>query len=227
MRRFGLRTLRALTAALSAAASLSCNGTTGDELVTFSAYAAGAPHAGDPFTVSVPNGETTTAYTVQIKSATMHIGALYLNQNVPTQACISTGLYSDQVPGAVDVDLLSTTPQPFSLQGNGTADPNQSFTLWLTDGAKTAPTSIDQETDPIDGINYEPTVVLQAVATNQATGAEVAFFAIVTINTGNRGVTPTDPADPGGDPLCAQRIVSVPLGGAAAQPVYPDRKSVV
>ncbi len=202
--------------------ALSCNGTTGDQLVTFTAYAAGAAHAGDPFTVSIPsnsdNGASTT-YTVQIKSATMHIGALYLNENPQDpEACINSGLYSDQVPGAIDVDLLSSTPQGFSLPGNGTADPSQSFTLWLTDGGKTTPASLGQQSDTINSANYDPIVLLQAVVTDQSTGVEFAFSSIVTINSANRGTTPTDPAYPGENPICLQRIVSVPLNNLT---VYP------
>jgi hypothetical protein len=209
------RLLRRFAAALPVAFALACNGTTGDALVTFTAYAAGAPHAGDPFTVNIPGNQgASTAYTVQIKSATIHIGALYLNQNPQDdESCISPGLYSDQVLGAIDVDLLSTTPQAFSLSGNGTADPNQSFTLWLTDGGNTLPASIGQQSDTINSANYDPTVLLQAVATNQATGASLAFSAIVTINAANRGTTPSDPAYPGGNPICQQRLVSVPLHG--------------
>jgi hypothetical protein len=217
-----MMSLRRFTAlpALFAIFAASCNGTTGDQLVTFTAYAAGAARAGDPFTVSVPtNDGAPTVYKVQIESATMHIGALYLDENPQDpQACINPGIYSDQVPGAIDVDLLSTAPQAFSLPGNGTADLSQSLTLWLTDGGKTLPTSLGQQSDTINSANYDPSVLLQAVATNQATGAQIPFSAIVTINPINRGTTPTDPAYPGQNPICLQRIVSVPLNGLTVQP---------
>jgi hypothetical protein len=211
---------RLLATALAAAVAASCNGTTGDQLVTFNAYAAGAPHAGDPFTVDVvSNNGVSTAYTVQIKSATLHIGALFLDQNIPDDAvCINPGLYSDQVPGSIDVDLLSATPQPFSLQGNGTADPNQSFSIWFTDGGNTAPSNLGQQSDTINSANVDPTVLLQAVATNQTTGEEIPFSSIVTINPANRGTTPSDPAYPGQNPICLQRIASVPLNGLTLYP---------
>ncbi len=215
-----LTSSRLIAAALPALLAASCNGTTGDQLVTFNAYAAGAAHAGDPFPVDVvANNGASTAYTVQIKSAVLHIGALFLDQNAPDDTvCINPGLYSDQVTGSIDVDLLSTAPQPFSLQGNGTADPNQSFSLWLTDGGNTAPTSIGEQSDTINSANADPTVLLQGVATNQASGAVIPFSSIVTINPANRGTTPTDPAYPGGNPICLQRIVSVPLNGMTVRP---------
>ena len=53
-------------------AAASCNGTTGDALYTFPAYAAGASGAGQPFSV---NG-----YTVQLTFAQMYIGAVYVNE---------------------------------------------------------------------------------------------------------------------------------------------------
>jgi len=192
--------------ALMAAAALSCNGTTGDELVTFAAYAAGAAHAGDPFPVNIPgeNGGA-TPYSVQIMSATMHIGALYLNENPPdTAACIDNGLYSDQVPGAIDVDLLSTTPQKWTLPGNGTADLSESVSIWLTDGAKALPATMGAPTDTINSTNYDSTVL--------------PFSAFVTINPLNRGTTPTDPAYPGENPICLQRVISVPLNGLTIHP---------
>ncbi len=201
-------------------ACVACNGTTGDQLVMFDAYAAGAARAGDPFTVDVvaANGAETT-YTVQIKSATMHIGALYLDQNIPdNETCENPGLYSAQVLGSIDVDLLSTAPQPFSLPGNGTADPSQSFSIWLTDGGNAVPSSLGEPSDTINSANVDPTVLLQAVATNESTGVEFAFSSIVTINPVNRGTTPTDPAYPGQNPICLQRIVSAPLDGVTIHP---------
>ena len=108
---------------LASACALSC-GTTGDELITFPAFAAGASGAGDPFTV---NG-----YTIQLTFAQMYIGGLYLNEapagpSFDSPECISTGIYAAQVPGTVQLDLLSTTPQPFSVMGSGTADLAQSL----------------------------------------------------------------------------------------------------
>ena len=211
---------RPFAVAASIACALSCNGTTGDQLVTFDAYAAGAAHAGDPFPVDVvaANGAQTT-YTVQIKSATMHIGALYLNQNIPDgETCVNPGLYSAQVPGSIDVNLLSTAPQPFSLRGNGTADPSQSFSIWLTDGGNAVPSSLGEPSDTINSANADPMVLLQAVVTNESTGVEFAFSSIVTVNPANRGTTPTNPAYPGQNPICLQRIVSVPLGGVTIHP---------
>ena len=174
-----------------------CNGTTGDQLITFSAYASGVSGASD-FTL---NG-----YDVHLTTARMHIGAVYINESpIGTQAetpvCINPGIYAAQVAGPIDVDLLDTTPQPFSVQGNGTADVGQSWELWLTDD--------DGNPDSIDSLNFDHTVDLQGIATRQADGARFPFATIVTINTGNRGIQTTDPAQPGLNPICKQRIVLV------------------
>jgi len=117
---------RMLRAAASLApvlfAVLACNGTTGDQLITFSAYASGASGAAGPFTTYDASGKP--AYTVQLTRAKMHLGALYFDQSPPSSGfdsptCITPDLYAAQVPGGIDVDLLSTTPQPFATAGNG------------------------------------------------------------------------------------------------------------
>jgi hypothetical protein len=185
--------LLSLSTALALGAS--CNGTTGGALVTFNAYASGAPHAGDPF----PAGR----FTIQLTAATMHIGAVYFNQATPSATgfgvgtqCIASTLFAAQVPGPVDVDLLSTTPQEFSVTGSGTSDTALSWQLWLTDG-------------DVNAANASPIVDLEGIATD-AQGNAVSFAAVVSINEGNRWKPSGDPAQPGLDPLCAKRIVQIP-----------------
>ena len=175
-----------------------CNGTTGNELITFDAYAMGAPGAGDPFTV---NG-----YSIQLTSAKMVIGAVYVDQaavlstGFDSAECIDTGLYAAQVPGpccggGAQLDLLSTTPQPFSVRGNGTADVGLTWELWLTTG-------------DINTANIGHIVDLQGVATRLSDGAVFTFGAIVTIND-NRLIPNSDPSQPGLHPICRQRIIQI------------------
>ena len=111
--------------------ALSCNGTTGDNLLTFSAYASGVQGASQPFTAG--------DFTIQLTAARMHIGAVYFDEAPPGTGfdgpvCIASGIYAAQVPGPVDVDLLSTAPQEFTVYGNGSTDTAQSWQVWLTDG---------------------------------------------------------------------------------------------
>jgi hypothetical protein len=175
------------------AAAGSCNGTTGDRLVTFSAYASGAPGASQPFTVG--------GFSVQLTTAKMHIGAAYFDESPPgatgfdSPVCIASGIYAAQVPGPVDVDLLSTDPQEFSVYGSGSADTALSWQIWLTDG-------------DINEANLAHVVDLQGVATRVSDGTEFSFGAVVTVND-NRLPTASDPSQPGLNPICKERIIQV------------------
>ncbi len=182
----------------------SCNGTTGDQIITFPAYAAGAKGAGDPFSA---NG-----YTIRLTFAQMYIGAVYVNEAPPgatfdTPVCTDPGIYAAQVPGGVQVDLLSTSPRAFAVQGSGTADLGQSWELYLTDGDVNNPDN--------SGFGVPNTVDLRGTATRESDGKVFSWAATVNINRANRGVPSTDPAQPGLNPICKQRIVE--LGGIALQ----------
>jgi hypothetical protein len=184
--------------ALAAVAALSCNGTTGDAILTFPAYAAGAPGAAEPF--------STNGYTVQFTRARMFIGAVYVNEAPPgasfaSPVCTNPGVYAAQVPAGLDVDLLSTARQPFPVRGNGTADLGQSWELWLTKG------DVDNATN--SGFGVPNVVDLQGTATRDADGAVFSFAATVNIDEDNRGVPSSDPAQPGLNPICKQRIVAL------------------
>lgn len=189
------RLVTALVAGAVVAVVGACNGTTGDELIYFSAYASGVPGASDPFTVG--------GYTIQITSAKLWIGAVYVNSSVPNPgsqgtSCTQPGLYVAQVPGGVDVDLLSTAPQEFSYYGDGTADVGQSWELWLVDG------DVNNASNP-----SPPNIVdLQAVATRNSDQQTFSFGATVTIND-NRSTPASSPATPGQNPICKRRIVTV------------------
>jgi len=201
------RLLLLLPLALAGLAVASCNGTTGDQLVTFSAYAAGARGAGQPFSV---NG-----YTIQLTFAQMYIGAVYVNESPAgsggtfnTPACIDPGIYCAQVPGGVELDLLSTSAQAFSVQGNGTADLGLSWEIYLTDGDVNNP-----ENNSAFGVSN--TVDLVGTATRESDGKVFSWAATVNINQSNRGVPSQDPGQPGLDPICKQRILE--LGGIDLQ----------
>jgi hypothetical protein len=190
-----MRQLGALFAfGMAALAAGACNGTTGDELVPrFAVYAAGAPGASQPFTAG--------GFSIQLTTAKMHVGALYFDESPPSTEfdspiCIAAGIYAAQVPGPADVDLLSTTPQEFSVYGNGTADTALSWQIWLTDGDINEP-------------NTAQMVDLEGVATRISDGAEFSFGAVVTINDNNRLPTTSDPSQPGLNPICKERIVQI------------------
>jgi len=181
----------ASSALLTVVAIASCNGTTGDQLLQFSAYASGVPGAGDRFQAG--------NFTIQLTTARMHIGALYFDEAPPGTGfdgpvCIASGVYAAQVPGPIEVDLLSTAPQEFAVYGTGTADTALSWQVWLTDG-------------DVNEVNVTPVVDLQGTATD-ASGNTVSFGAIVTIND-NRSQGSVDPAQPGNNPICKSRIVQI------------------
>jgi hypothetical protein len=186
-----MRPLAVLGAAVICAAGASCNGTTGDNLVTFSAYARGAPDAGEPFTVD--------GFTIQLTSAKMYIGALYFDESPPSTSfdqpvCIATGVYAAQVPGPVQLDLLSSEPQEFEVYGSGSADLAVSWQIWLTNG------------DVNEANIGTPMVSLEGTATRE--GQTYSFGAIVTIND-NRLPPVTNPATPGENPICKERIIQL------------------
>jgi hypothetical protein len=157
----------------------------------FPAYASGVPGASAPFQAG--------DFTIQLTTATMHVGALYFDEAPPGTGfdgpvCIASGVYAAQVPGPVDVDLLSTTPQEFSVYGTGTADTALSWQVWLTSG-------------DVNEVNAKPVVELQGTATD-ASGNVMSFGAFVSINQ-NRSQGSADPAQPGNDPICKSRVVQV------------------
>lgn len=186
----------------AAGVTFACNGigTTGDELVAFSAFAAGAAGAGDAF--------ESNGYMIQLTYAQMYVGAVYVDEapassggtfNTPT--CISTGVYCAQVPGGLELDLLNNTPQPFSVQGFGSADLGLSWEIYLVDGDVNAPVNT--------GFGIPNTADLIGTATREADGAVFNWAATITINASNRGKPATAPGQPGVNPICKQRILEL------------------
>ncbi len=188
------------TARVGAAAAIvlaigGCVGSTGSELVTFHAAAAGPEDAvaGSPLTFVTPRG-----FRVVLTRARVHVGAIYLNQSVPVSgsqatSCTLPGIYVGEVTDGVDVDALSPDPQPFPSEGRGTAEHAAAGEVWLTTG--------DVNADDTS------TAVVEVAGTADRDGTSFPFEGRVTI--GKNRITPAkDPASPGTNPICRQRIVS-------------------
>jgi hypothetical protein len=185
---------RALVVAALVVATLlggGCSGTTGSGLVAFSARAGGVDGAAA--------FDTGAGYHVALSRARLHLGAVYLNQSVPSsggpeEPCILPGIYVGEVFGGIDLDLLSPATVPFPTAGEGTATRALEGEVWLTGG------DINASDDPT------PIADVEGVATRGA--AQFPFRGIVTIS-GNRAIPPATPAMPGSNPICRQRIVSL------------------
>jgi hypothetical protein len=190
---------------------LSCIGTTGSEIVAFDAYATGTPEARGPF----PNGQD---WVITLTKAKVHIGAVYLNRAVPVSGgqereCFLPGVYVAQVTSGLDVDALSPALQPFPVRGSGTEDPAATGEVWLTGG----------RVDALD----DRTIIADVAGAATRGVSSIRFEGTVTIGR-NRATVSTDPARPGANPLCAERIVTpIPLaitpsdGGALVVRVDP------
>ena len=186
---------------------------TGGQLVTFQAFASGVPDANGSL-----DFDTGAGFHVRLTEAGMHIGAVYfrLGQANPGSAnasCVGDTTYGLQVPGPVDVDVLSRERQPFSVPGNATTDLDQSAEIWLVGG----------NINTVAGSTVIASVA--GVATKQ--GATFPFQGSITIGQ-NRLIPPANPAAPGANPICKQRIVApIPLqirptvGGALLLQIDP------
>jgi hypothetical protein len=170
-------------------------GSTGNALVTFHAAAAGPADAvaGQPLVFTNAQG-----YQVTLTRARLHVGALYLNRSVPISGgqslpCILPGIYAGQVTSALELDALTPAPQPFPTDGEGTADEAFTGEVWLFGADVNA--------------KADPTVIASVEGTALRGGTAFPFTGQITIST-NRTVTVGDPAQPGANPLCKQRIVT-------------------
>ena len=184
-------------------AVLSCVGTTGGELVDFPAAAAGGGDATSPLVFD----ETTTAghtFHVTLTTATLHIGAVYLDQAMPVSGagdtnCILPGTYTAEVLGTasdggkngLDVDLLSSAPQAFPSLGHGTTTPSLAAQVWLTGGDVNAVTDATK------------ILVVAGTATDDGAAA-YPFEGTITISNNRVPANVTT----GANPPCKQRIVS-------------------
>lgn len=181
---------------LSLLVTSACIPGTGGQVVSFTAQASGDPAvvgAGGPLTFRTPRG-----FDVTLTRAQLTVGAVYFNQQNPQnytleQSCVQSGVYSGEVRGGLVIDALSPAAQSFPVAGNGTDAHTLSAELWLTGGTIDAPQDetviLDVAGDATDGMSSFP------------------FEAQLTISQ-NRAIPPRNPALPGSNPLCHQRIVS-------------------
>jgi hypothetical protein len=191
----------ALVAAAGCAALSACLGTTGHQVVHFSAAAAGPAdaRAGQPLSFT-----TDVGWHVVLTTATVHVGAMYLVETPPSSGggpspCVLQGTYVAEVttdPGStagIDVDVLSPAPQYFPRPGQGTDLAALAGQVWLTG------VEVDQVPDR--------TTILKVEGSADRGGVVVPFAGSLTIGQ-NRVVTPTDATKPGSSPICKERVVS-------------------
>jgi hypothetical protein len=195
-----MRRVFAAITALALAAPVACVGSTGSDLVTFQAYASGLHTIvpGQPFAFDSGRG-----FHVVLTKAKLHVGALYLQRGRPISGaqpvgCINAGVHSApvyvaEVVNGLDVDVLSPTPQPFPIDGDGSADRALTAEVWFAGAAIDAPD--------------DPTVVLDVAGTATKGANSWPFEASFTIGQ-NRAIPPFDSTLPGSNPICKQRIAT-------------------
>jgi hypothetical protein len=186
--------MKFLGMALLLALPCGCMGSTGSDLVNFEAAAAGPADAiaGQPLAFS------TSDYQVRLDRASLHVGAVYLDESIPVSgaqatSCILPGTYVAEVTQGLDVDLLSSERQLFPVHGEGFATRSRVGEVWLTHG------DVDEVTSTLP--------VFSAEGTAERGGEVFPFVASISIGA-NRAVPSSDPARPGANPICKERIVS-------------------
>jgi hypothetical protein len=182
---------------------LSCNGTTGFELVQFFAAGRGFSGAtrGQPYSF-----DTAAGVHVTLTRASLHVGALYLTQFVPqpggdVQPCTLpqtfAGAFVGEVLGDADIDLLDPAAQPIPVIGDGSTIPASTGQVWLLhDSAIMGGTA--NGADPLPVLTLEGTFA-------DSSGIHT-FSAGITIDTTR--IVATNPALPGAIQICRDRIVS-------------------
>ncbi|MFT3766793.1 MAG: TonB family protein [Minicystis sp.] len=196
LRRFVMSSVvRSLILAALAAPLSACVGTTGSDLVTFDAAAAGPADAvaGQPYAFTSGRG-----YDVMLTRAKLHVGAVYLNRSRPVSGaqatnCILPGTYVAEVTDGLDVDVLSPEPQKFPVKGEATETRAIVAEVWLAHGDVNA----DEDGDAI----------LDVAGTASRNGVTIPFEGLLTIGS-NRKPLITDPSIPSAHPICKERIVS-------------------
>jgi len=185
--------MRVWMIALGSLLCVACVGQTGGDTVVFSVAAAGPTDA----IAGQPLSFTSGAFEVVLTRATLHIGAVYLDQATPASGaqatdCYLTGTYVAQETSALDVDLLNPAPQPFPALALGITEPPALVEqVWLTGGDVNA------------AADTTPILVISGTAAQGA--AAFPFTGTVTIGANH---APASTASGGGNSICKQRIVS-------------------
>ncbi|MFL5308784.1 MAG: hypothetical protein ACJ8F1_26465 [Polyangia bacterium] len=170
-----------------------CVGNTGGETFTFPVAAAGPADAaaGQPLVF------TSSGFTVTLTQASLHVGAVYLNQSAPVSGaqatgCYLTATYVGEETSPLDVDLLNPTPQIFPAAALGVTEPAvKAEQVWLTGG------DINTLADS--------TVILAIAGSATGTTGTFPFTGQVTIGANH---APAGTSTGGGDAICRQRIVT-------------------
>ena len=199
---------RVLSFVLAAAACEGCVGNAGGNAIDFPVAAAGPTDAvaGQPLICAEGS-----AWTVSLTEASLHFGAVYLDQaqsvsGAQATGCYLTGTYVAQETSGRDVDLLSPDLQRFPSLAHGITVPApQVGEVWLTRGYVTAVPS----SSPV-----MPVLTIAGTATQSATAATYPFAGTVTIEAHYQ----TTGAAAGGDPICKKRIVSLIPAPVTIQP---------
>ena len=176
----------------------SCAGSTGGQTLDIPVAAAGPATAvaGQPLVCGAD-----PAWTITVTAASLHVGAVYLDQSQPVSGaqstgCILTGTYVAQELAPLDVDVLSPALQPFPALAHAvTTPPALIGEVWLTRG-------------PVDAVPSStpvlPILTVAGSATRTATGDAYPFTGSVTLEDNYQ--TSGDAA--GGNPICKKRIVT-------------------
>ena len=179
---------------LCAPAASACVGQTGGEAVDFPVAVTGPAGAisGQPLSCANDLG-----WDITITQATLHIGAVYLNQSQPVSGgqatgCYLTGTYVAQETSPLDVDLLAPSAQKFPALAHGITDPPALIgQVWLTHG--------DINTIP------DRSPILDIAGTATQAGSALPFSGAITIGSNHQTA---GGALAGGDPICKERIVT-------------------
>ncbi|HEX4340009.1 MAG TPA: hypothetical protein VH062_29075 [Polyangiaceae bacterium] len=171
-----------------------CVGTTGGDIVDFEAGAAGPKDVvrGESLSFTTDRGVP-----VELTRATLHVGAMYLDQALPvsgaqSSTCILPGTYVAEVTDGIDVDLLDPTPTKFPGEGHGTTSVARAGQVWLT------------HDDVNAGIDPSGKPILSLEGTTTIAGEEHPFSAVLTISSNRQAAG----AVAGANPICKERIVS-------------------
>ena len=171
-----------------------CIDSSGDQVVDFQAVASGPADAvlGDPLSFQGAQG-----WAVTLTTARLHIGALYLAENLPPSdaqpSCVLPGDYVAQVVQGRDIDLLSSEPQAFPVLGHGTPLEAHAGQVWLT-----------SDDVNLADVPTPPTVILRVLGSAQR-GSELRPFQAELTIANNRVSSSAGELT---SSICNERIVS-------------------